>query len=155
MPTINTLFKSAGICTHANGDTIVTKVRFGTDFVSQVKMLSNPKKIEVRGVGCLAPVRVDLIELPEPMLKMDALKFIQAHPKFQSPEDQALIADKIAEREPKAPKVPKAKKEPKVRATKKSAPSLDSIKTRGRKTKITAEEVLAVVAQPVSETDPV
>jgi hypothetical protein len=117
-------------------------------------MLSNPKKIEMRGVGCLAPVRVDLIELPEPMLKADALKFIQAHPNFQSQEDQTLIADKIAEREPKAPRVPKTKKEPKVRASKKNAPSLDSIKTRGRKAKVTAEEVLQAVAETTPEQNP-
>lgn len=152
MPTINTLFKSAGICTHSNGDITVTKVRFGTDFVSQIKMLSNPKKIEVRGVGCLQPQRVDIVELPEPMLKMDALKFIQTHPKFQSPEDQALIAEKISEREPKPARVPKVKKEPKIRASKKSIPTLDSIKTRGRKVKVTAEEVLSVVAETNQET---
>lgn len=151
MPTVNTLFKSAGICTHSNGDTKVTKVRFGTDFVSQIKMLSNPKKIEVRGVGCLQPQRVDIVELPEPMLKLDALRFLQTHEKFQSTEDQTLISEAISDREPKAPKRPRVKKEAKVRASKTSAPSLDSIKKRGRKANVTVEQVLSAVAEPQTE----
>lgn len=142
----DTLFTSAGITVHSDGTNTVTKVRYGTDFVRQIKMLSNPKKIEIRGVGCLKPVRVDIIELPQPMLKMDALRFLQTHDSFQSAEDQALISDKIAEREPKQPRA-KKEKAVKVKTSKRSAPSLDSIKSRAKRSSATAEDVLAAVSE--------
>lgn len=138
----DTLFTTAGITTHSNGNVTVTKVRYGTDLVRQVKMLNNPKKIEHRPTGaCLAPVRVDIIELPSGMFKADALKFLATHADFQSAEDQALIADEQDKREPKAPRV---KKEKAVKVAKQAKPSLDSIKSRAKK--VTAEEVLAAVA---------
>ena len=141
------LFKSAGICTHSNGTVTVTKVRFGTDFVRQVKMLSNPKKIESRGVGCLAPVRVAIIELPTLLSKVDALKFLQSHQDFQSPEDQATISNTILDRTPVEPRKPKSEKVKKVRAAKTSVTSLDSIKIRGVKSKVTAEDLSALIAE--------
>lgn len=149
MAKLDTLFKSAGICVHSDGTNTVTKVRYGTDFVRQVKMLSNPKKIEIRGVGCQKPVRVDIIELPTPMSKIDALAYLQTHEKFQSPEDQALLAEKVADRQPKPPRVKKAKTV-KVKADKKATPSLDSIKTRVRKSKADVADVLAAVTQPTA-----
>jgi hypothetical protein len=144
----DTLFTSAGITVHTDGTNTVTKVRYGTDFVRQIKMLGNPKKIEIRGVGCLKPRRVDIIELPHAMLKIDALRFLQAHQSFQSPEDQALISEKISEREPKTPRVRK-EKTVKVKAAKNAAPSLDSIKSRGKKSAVTVEDVIAAVNSPV------
>lgn len=146
----DTLFKFAGITVHSGGSTTRTKVRYGTDFVLRFKQLNNPKKIEDKKLGiCLAPVRVDLVELPEPMLKVDALKWLMSHEKFQSPEDQLLIQEEIHNRAPKEPRAPRAKAQRtvKVKSSKKSAPSLDSIKARTKKSAVTTEQVLAAVAE--------
>jgi hypothetical protein len=148
MSKIDTLFKSAGICTHANGNIKVTKVRYGTDFVRQIKMLSNPKKIEDRKAGvCLSPVRVDIIELPTEMTKMEVLAFLSSHENFQSPEDQALISEEQFKRQPKTPRA-KKEKTVKVKASKKSNLSLDSIKSRTKKSTATVEDVLNAVSEP-------
>lgn len=148
MAKIDTLFKSAGICTHANASITITKVRFGTDYVRRVKLLSTPGNVKVRGTG-LDPVRVELVELPSPMTKAQALEFIRTHSAFQSAEDQALIADEIAEREPRAPRQVKVKV-----AKTKATPSLDSIKARGKKSKASVEDVLAAVAETNGEAAP-
>jgi hypothetical protein len=103
------LFKVAGITVH-NGN---AKVRFTDDLIRRVKQFTKG-----------GATRIDLIELPNAMSKVEALKYLQAHADYQSPDDQALISDSIADRE-KAPK----KNEVKVKATK---PSLDSIKERGK-----------------------
>ena len=147
MSTKNTLFTVAGITTHRGADakgTVSerTKVRYGTDMVRLIKMLSNPKKIEDKTLGiCLAPVRVDFVDLPVPMLKDDAVKFLLTHPDFQSPADQMVISETIDHRAPKAPRV---KKEKVVKA-KKSEISLDSIKSRAKK-QVSAEEILDQIA---------
>lgn len=149
----DTLFKFAGITVHGNGSTVRTKVRYGTDFVMRFKQLNNPKKIEDKKLGiCLAPIRVDLVELPEPMLKIDALKWLMAQEKFSSPEDQALLQDEISNRTPKPVRERKAKvaKTVKVKASKKTAPSLDSIKSRAKKSTVTTEDVLAAVSTTVT-----
>lgn len=146
----DTLFKSAGICTHTKGAISITKVRYGTDFVRRVKFLSVPGNVKIKGVA-LDPVRVDLVELPHGMQKMEALAFIKAHPDFQIPHDQALIQDKILEREPKPAKKPKAVKPVKakkdsstvrVKADKKVAPSLGELRVRAKKSEVTVEDVL-------------
>lgn len=147
MATKDTLFTVAGITTHAGADSKGnkserTKVRYGTDLIRLIKMLNNPKKIEDKRLGiCLAPVRVDFVELPTGMLKADALKFLQTHPSFQSPEDQATIQEEIAEREPKQPKQRKAKA---PRAAKAEL-SIDSIKSRAKKSAVTAEQIVAAL----------
>jgi hypothetical protein len=139
-----TLFTVAGITTHsgvtASGvKSERTKVRYGTDLIRLIKMLNNPKKIyDHRLQICLLPQRVDFVELPNGMLKADALKFLQAHADFQSPEDQATIQEEIAEREPKQSK-PRAPKAPKA------AISLDSIKSRAKKSAVTAEQIVAAL----------
>lgn len=107
------LFKVAGITTH-NGN---SKVRFTDDLIRRVKQFTKG-----------GATRIDLMELPSAMTKLDALKYLQAHADFQSPADQSLIGDAIGDRE-KAPK-----SEVKVKAAK---PSLDAIKQRG-KTKVAA-----------------
>lgn len=150
MAKLDTLFNFAGITVHQGpgGSPTRTKVRYGNDFVTRLKQLNSPKKIEDKRLGiCLTPVRVQLVELPQPMLKVDALNFILSHPDFQSAEDQLLIQDEISSR---APKVPRQRKEKtvKVKADKKSAPSLDSIKSRAKKQVVSAEAILAAVAQP-------
>ena len=138
MAKIDTLFASAGICVHSNGSVTVSKVRFGTDFVGRVKLLQKDGNVKHRGTP-LNAVRVDLIELPEPMLKSDALNYIQSHEKFQSAEDQALIQEAIQERAPKSVRVRKSKSEI----------SLDSIRARAQE--VTATDVLKAVS---SDTQP-
>lgn len=125
-------FKVAGITTHNT----VSKVRFTDDMVRRVKQFSKG-----------GATRIDLIELPSEMTKVEALKYLQAHSDFKNAEDQALIADALADRE-KAPK-----REVKVKVTKaKAKPSLDAIKARGKKAKeVTAEQVLAEAGVAVSE----
>lgn len=124
------MFSVAGIVTDGKGR---SKVRFGNDLAGRIKVLA-------KSAGA---TRIDFVNLPSPMSKIDSLKYLTSHENFQSPEDQAVIADSLSTRMPKdvkEPKAPKAKRETKVRATKANAPSLDSIKARAKK------------AQPVVET---
>lgn len=108
------LFKVAGITTH-NGN---SKVRFTDDLIRRVKQFTKG-----------GATRIDLMELPSAMTKVEALKFLQGHTDYQSPEDQALIADSLADREKSV-----KKGEVKVKATKAAKPSLDAIKTRAKAT---------------------
>jgi len=108
------VFKVAGITTH--GDS--TKVRFTDDMVRRIKQFTKG-----------GASRVDLVELPTAMTKVEALKYLQTHADFQSAADQATIADSLADRV-KTPKV----KEVKVKVAKaKVKPSLDAIKARAKK----------------------
>jgi len=117
-------FKVAGITTHGNS----TKVRFTDDLVRRVKQFSKG-----------GASRIDLIELPSAMTKIEALKYLQSHEDFQSASDQATISDSIADRTKEA-----SKGEVKVKS--KTAPSLESIKARAKKTKeVSAEEILKEV----------
>lgn len=148
MSTKDTLFTVAGITTHRGSDakgTVSerTKCRFGTDLVRMIKMLSNPKKIEDKTLGiCLAPVRVEMVDLPHPMLKDDAVKFLLTHPTFQSLADQAVISETIEHR---APRAPRAKRKDVVRVSK-AKMSLDTIAKRGKKD-VDVADVLAAVAE--------
>lgn len=109
------LFTVAGITTHSREDVTVTKVRYGNDMIRLVKTLSSDRKIGVtqnlggRNDGFLDSKRVDLIELPNAMSKVDALNYLAAHADFQSPADQAVIQDALSERADK-PTKPKAVK---------------------------------------------
>jgi hypothetical protein len=117
-------FKVAGITTH--GDS--TKVRFTDDLVRRVKQFSKG-----------GASRIDLVELPTEMTKLEALKYLQTHEDFQSAGDQATISDSIADRTKEA-----SKGEVKVKS--KTAPSLENIKARAKKTKeVSAEEILKEV----------
>lgn len=104
------LFKVAGITTH-NGN---TKVRFTDDMVRRVKQFTKG-----------GATRIDLVDLPSEMSKVEALKHIATLPEFQSAEDQALIADSLADKEKVA-----NKGEVKVKATK---PNIEDIKARAKK----------------------
>ena len=115
-------FKVAGITTH-NGN---SKVRFTDDMIRRVKQFSKG-----------GATRIDLIELPSEMTKVDCLKYLQTHADFQSPADQALIADALADREKTA-----SKGEVKVKTSKKTKPSIDAIKARAKKD-VTAEVIVA------------
>jgi hypothetical protein len=122
------LFSIVGITTHSRENVTVTKVRFGSDMIRLVKMLSSDRKIGVsydlggRGDGFLDSKRVDLIELPSEMTKEDALKHLASHEQFQSPADQALIQETLSGRTT-APKTPKTVKMP---------VSMDAIKARAQ-----------------------
>jgi hypothetical protein len=123
----NQLFKVAGITTH-NGN---TKVRFTDDMVRRIKQFTKG-----------GASRIDLVELPSEMTKVEALKYLASHAEFQSAGDQATIADSLADKLKEA-----GKGEVKVKASTK--PSLDAIKARAKKTtkNVTAEEILAVASE--------
>ncbi len=110
----NQTFKVAGITTHGTS----TKVRFTDDMIRRVKQFSKG-----------GASRIDLIELPNEMTKIEALKYLQTHETFKSAEDQATIADTLADKEKEA-----RKGEVKVKATKK--PSLDASKARAKKAEV-------------------
>jgi hypothetical protein len=123
-------FKVAGITVH-NGN---AKVRFTDDMVRRIKQFTKG-----------GATRVDFVELPSEMTKIECLKYLQTHAEFQSAEDQATLADALEDREKEAKKT---SGEVKVKATKKTKPSIDAIKARAKKTKeVSAEELLAVVGE--------
>ncbi len=129
----NQTFKVAGITTH-NGN---SKVRFTDDLIRRVKQFTKG-----------GASRIDLIELPNEMSKVEALKYLQTHEQFQSAEDQALISDALADRE-------KVKGTVKVKVAK-TKPSIDAIKARSKKSKsnVTAEDVLAATGLQDAEEAP-
>lgn len=140
MANLSQLFKVAGITAH--GDMI--KVRFTDDLVRRIKQFSKG-----------GATRIDLIELPEAMTKLDALKYLQTHAEFQSASDQATISDALTDRTPKEPKV-KAVKVPKVKATKQVVvkPSLDEIKARAKKPAVSKDTATAEVIAAIVTTAP-
>jgi len=111
-------FKVAGITTH-NGN---TKVRFTDDMIRRVKQFNKG-----------GASRIDLIELPSEMTKIEALKYLQTHETFKSAEDQATISDCLADKEKFA-----NTGEVKVKVAK-TKPSIDAIKARAKKTTTTAK----------------
>lgn len=119
----NQTFKVVGITVH--GDT--TKVRFTDDMVRRIKQFTKG-----------GATRADFIELPSEMTKLEALKFMKSHQSYQSPSDQATIADALEDREKES-----KKGEVKVKVSKKKSekakPSLEKIKARVKKK--AAEEV--------------
>jgi hypothetical protein len=122
----NQTFKVAGITVH--GDSI--KVRFTDDMIRRIKQFTKG-----------GATRVDFVELPSEMTKVEALKYLMSHEQFQSASDQATLADALADREKEA-----SKGEVKVKVSKKAKPSLANIKARAKKStkpEITAEEILA------------
>ena len=129
-------FKVAGIVTDDKGR---TKVRYCNDLVGRVKLFSKNPNTK----------RIDFVELPNPMDKVSAIKFLMAHQTFQSPGDQAIFSEALETREGLAPKAkkPKAEKVTKVKTDKKSVPSLDSIKARAKKSTVSVEDVIAAVTE--------
>ena len=123
----NQTFKVAGITTH-NGN---TKVRFTDDMVRRIKQFTKG-----------GASRIDLVELPSEMDKVEALKYLAAHADFQSPGDQATIADSLADKTKEA-----NKGTVKVKVAKaKTKPSIDAIKARAKKA-VTAEQILEAVSE--------
>ena len=110
----NQTFKVAGITTH-NGN---TKVRFTDDMVRRIKQFTKG-----------GASRIDLVELPSEMTKVEALKHIATLEMFASAGDQATIADTLADKLKEANKGT-------VKVTKsksKAKPSIAAIKARAKK----------------------
>lgn len=122
-------FKVAGITTH-NGN---AKVRFTDDMIRRIKQFTKG-----------GATRVDFVELPSEMTKLEALEYMKSHELFQSSEDQATINDAMLDKQEKPAK---QKREVKVKADK---PSLEKIKARAKK-QVTAEEILETVQAVQSE----
>jgi hypothetical protein len=123
----NQTFKVAGITTH-NGN---TKVRFTDDMIRRIKQFTKG-----------GASRIDLVELPSEMTKVEALKYLASHAEFQSPSDQATIADSLDDRVKES-----SKGEVKVKSTK-AKPSMVDLKARAKKKstkEVSAEQILAEV----------
>jgi hypothetical protein len=112
------LFSVAGTATNADG---TTKARFANDLVARIKILNK--------AGC---TNINLMELPEPMTKLQALQYLTAQGIVDGDAGYAVSA-KLAEKS----KVAK-KGEVKVKA---EAPSMSKI--RARKKDVTPEQILA------------
>jgi hypothetical protein len=118
-------FKVAGMTTN-NGN---TKVRFTDDMVRRIKQFTKG-----------GHTRVDFVDLPSEMTKIEALNYLATHADFQSPADQATIADTLAD---KTKEANKGTVKVKVAKTKtKAKPSIDAIKSRAKKA-VSVEQVLA------------
>jgi len=117
-------FKVAGMTTN-NGN---TKVRFTDDMVRRIKQFTKG-----------GHTRVDFVDLPSEMTKIEALNYLATHANFQSPADQATIADTLAD---KMKEANKGTVKVKVSKTK---PSIDAIKSRAKKAtkEVSVEQVLA------------
>ena len=126
MANSNQTFKVAGITIH-NGN---AKVRFTDDMVRRIKQFTKG-----------GASRVDFVELPSEMTKVEALKYIATLPEFASPSDQATIADTLSDKSKEA-----SKGEVKVKASK-TKPSIDAIKARAKKSEVSAEQVLSAIAE--------
>ena len=114
-------FKVAGMTTN-NGN---TKVRFTDDMVRRIKQFTKG-----------GHTRVDFVDLPSEMTKIEALNYLATHADFQSPADQATIADTLADKTKEA-----SKGTVKVKVSK-TKPSIDAIKARAKKN-VSVEQVLA------------
>jgi hypothetical protein len=112
------LFTVAGTATNADG---TTKARFANDLVARIKILNKS--------GC---TNINLMELPEPMTKLQALQYLTEQGHTEGDAGYAVSA-KLAEKS----KIAK-KGEVKVKA---EAPSMSKI--RARKKDVTAEQILA------------
>lgn len=114
------LFTVVGITVHGND----AKIRFTDDMCRRVKQFSKGRAS-----------RIDFIDLPNKMTKIEALKYMLTCKEFSSAEDQATIKDTLED------KIKESRRgEVKVKAT----PSLDAIKVRPRKD-ITVEDILEAV----------
>lgn len=117
----------AGITSHG---TFINKVRFTVNLVRRIKQFAKVKAS-----------RIDLVELPNPMSRLEAIAYLKTHADFQSPDDQATLDEAVETRTPKAPKV-KAVKVAKAKVVKTDAkPTLDGIKARAKKTNKTETPV--------------
>jgi hypothetical protein len=120
----NKTFNVAGITVHDGN----SKVRFTDDLSRRVKQFAKG-----------GASRVDFVQLPSAMTKVEALKYMLTLPEFANAADQATISEALSDRENDLRKGEvrvKAVKQPKVA---KSKPSLDSIKNRAKKADATVD----------------
>lgn len=103
------LYTVAGTSVH-DGE---TKVRWANDFVARSKVLQK------RG-----DTDIVLINLPEPMTKLQALEYLQSHGSFTGPDQIYAITHKIHEKT-------KLSKKPKTK-TVKAAMSIEGIRNRAK-----------------------
>jgi hypothetical protein len=116
------LFSVAGTATNADG---TTKARFANDLVARIKILNK--------AGC---TNINLVELPEPMTKLQALQYLTAQGITDGDAGYAVSA-KLAE---KSKVAKKGEVKVKVKAEK---PSLEKIRARKPANKdVTAEQLL-------------
>ena len=113
------LFTVAGTATNADG---TTKARFANDLVARIKILNK--------AGC---TNINLVELPEPMTKLQALQYLTAQGITDGDAGYAVSA-KLAEKS----KVAK-KGEVKVKAQAPKAKSKPATKS------VTPQQILAAV----------
>lgn len=120
MSKIEKLFTVAGTAKNADG---TVKTRFANDLVARIKILNK--------AGC---TDINLVELPEPMTKLQALQYLTEQGITEGDAGFA-VANKLAE------KAKLAKKgEVKVQASK-------GAKTKATKKAVTAEQVLAAAEE--------
>ncbi len=121
-------FKVAGMTTNNSN----TKVRFTDDMVRRIKQFTKG-----------GASRIDLVELPSEMTKIEALNYLATHADFQSPGDQATIADSLADKTKEASKGTVKVKVSKTKA--KVKPTLANIKARAKKVtkEVSVEQILA------------
>jgi hypothetical protein len=113
-------FKVVGITEHDGN----VKVRFTHDMVRRVKQFSKG-----------GAQRIDFIELPTEMNKIDALKYMLTCREFSSEDDQATIQDTLED---------KIKEFSKGGVKVKKTVSLDAIKNRPRKD-VSVDDILEAV----------
>lgn len=113
-------FTVVGITDHGGN----VKVRFTDDMVRRVKQFAKG-----------GASRIDFVELPEPMTKIDALKYMLTCKEFSSEDDQATIQDTLED---------KIKEARKGSGTVKATVSLDAIKNRPRKD-VTVADILETI----------
>lgn len=114
------LFTVAGTARNADG---TVKARFANDLVARIKILNK--------AGC---TDINLIELPQAMTKLDALKYLTEQGITEG-DAGFVVANKLAEKS----KIAK-KGEVKVQASK-------GAKTKATKKNVSAEEVLAAAEE--------
>ena len=90
----NKTFTVAGTATNPDG---TTKARFANDLVARIKILNKAK--------CTA---INLMELPSPMTKLEAVKVLKTADEFQGAAEQSAIADYLDRKDETPAKATKA-----------------------------------------------
>lgn len=111
------LFTVAGTATNADG---TTKARFANDMVARVKILSKS--------GC---TNINIVELPSPMTKLEALQYLQTLGITEGDAGYA-VANKLAEKT-------KVAKRAEVKVAVKPAKTTTTVNSSVQKDKIPAE----------------
>ena len=107
------LFTVAGTATNPDG---TTKARFANDLVARIKILNKG--------GC---TNIDLVELPGPMTKLQALQFLTDTQGYTGDASYA-VANKLAE---------------KTKVAKKGEVTISAKSAKPAKSTVTAEQLLA------------